>query len=91
MASKGQKFRKYTKEFKLKAVKRVINGGETQYQVESDLGLSSGMMHRWLKEYFQEGEENVWAGKTGRPKVVDLSEDELRYEILKKFKAFLDQ
>jgi len=94
MAKKGQKFRKYTKEEKLKAVKRVLEEGESQMQVERDiLGTTNctGTLNRWIREYLQEAEDKAWTKKRGRKKFEEVTPENVRYEILKKFNAFLSK
>ena len=57
MAKKGQKFRMFKREEKLKAVKMVLeDGNELKY-----LGYkkNTGTLNRWIVEYIQEGEENL--------------------------------
>lgn len=94
MAKKGQKYRRVTREEKLESVKRVLVKGEAQIQVERDIlkvTNCTGTLNRWIREYIQEGEENAFKKKQGRKKFEDKTEEDVRYEILKKFNAFLDQ
>jgi transposase len=55
---KGDKVsrKKYTKEFKLEAVKRIIDTGQTQSSVARELGISESMVGRWVGQYRGEGE-----------------------------------
>jgi transposase len=45
------KMKKYTKEFKLGAVRMVEDEGMTPTRVSKDLGVSSAALWRWLGEY----------------------------------------
>lgn len=47
----------------------------------------TGAVARWIVEFKQEGEENAFRKKRGLKKMEN--ESEMRYEILKKFNAFL--
>ena len=51
---------------------------------------SMGTINRWIREYIQEGEENCFKKKKGLKKV-EITENNVRYEILKKFNAFLEK
>ncbi len=51
---------------------------------------STGTLNRWIREYIQEGEENCFKKKKGLKKI-EITEDNVRYEILKKFNAFLEK
>ncbi len=95
MARKGQKQRKFSREEKLKAVKRVLVNGESQMDVERDmLNITNctGTIYRWIKEYIREGEDNVWKEeKRGFKKFEQITNENVRYEILKKINAFLEK
>ena len=43
--------RRFTRELKLEAVRRVQETGRTQAQVAEELGVSSNTLCRWMKEY----------------------------------------
>lgn len=92
MASKGQKFKKITREVKIKAVKMYLEDKKSMREIEQGyLGYKNctGAVARWIIEFKQEGEENAFKKKRGLKKFEN--ESELRYEILKKFNAFLDK
>lgn len=91
MAKQGQKFRTFTRTQKIKAVKMVLEDGKSLNEVEKDfLGYkkNTGTLNRWIVEYNQEGEKNAFRKKKGRKKIKNTNEG-LKYEILKKFNAFL--
>ena len=91
MAKKGQKFRTFTREQNIKAVKMVLEEGKSLNEVEIGyLGYkkNTGALNRWIVEYNQEGEKNAFRKKKGSKKI-EQTEESMRYEILKKFNAFL--
>ena len=88
-----RKYRNFTREEKIKAVKMVLVEKKSQMEVERTvLGKKkcTGTINRWIREYIQEGEEKCSKKKKGLKKV-EVTEDNIRYEILKKFNAFLDK
>ena len=88
-----REYRSFTREEKIKAVKMVLEDGKSQMEVErSILGKKkcTGTINRWIREYVQEGENNAFKKTKGLKKVEDKNE-KLRYDILKKFDAFLKE
>lgn len=86
-----REYRNFTREEKIKAVKMVLIENKSQMEVEQKvLGKKkcTGTINRWIREYIQEGEENCFKKKKGLKKV---TENNVRYEILKKFNAFLEK
>ena len=86
-----REYRNFTREEKIKAVKMVLVDKKSQMEVErSVLGKKkcTGTINRWIREYIQEGEENCFKKKKGLKKI---TESNVRYEILKKFNAFLEK
>jgi transposase len=61
------------KEFKIEAVRLASEPGNTQSGIERDLGISQGIISRWKRELFKDGDQ-AFPGK-GRLKTDD---DELR-------------
>ena len=87
----SREYRNFTREEKIKAVKMVLVDKKSQMEVErSVLGKKkcTGTINRWIREYIQEGEDNCFKRKKGLKKV---TESNVRYEILKKFNAFLEK
>lgn len=87
----AREYRNFTREEKIKAVKMVLVDKKSQIEVERNvLGKKkcTGTINRWIREYIQEGEENCFKKKKGIKKV---TESNVRYEILKKFNAFLKE
>ena len=87
----AREYRNFTREEKIKTVKMVLVDKKSQMEVERNvLGKkkSTGTINRWIREYIQEGEENCFKKKKGLKKI---TESNVRYEILKKFNAFLEK
>ena len=76
--------RKYDKEFKVQAVKLLLENGKTADEVADNLGINSGNLSRWKREY-REDAENAFRGK-GR-----LKEDDEKLRRLMKENADLKQ
>ena len=51
--------RYWSKEEKLKAVKRVLDNHETAENVRKDLNINSGLLHAWIKKYLDNGENGL--------------------------------
>ena len=91
----GKPKRKYSKEFKVEAVKLHLEQGMTQRQVAKDLGISNQVLWRWIEEY-RTNEGESFPGK-GRLKPTDekireletkLRRTEMERDILKKAMAY---
>ena len=65
--------KRYDKEFKIEAVRLASEPGNTQAQIERDLGVGQGVISRWKREFKLDGEDS-FPGK-GRLKPQD---EELR-------------
>lgn len=88
-----REYRNFTREEKIKAVKMVLIDKKSQMEVERTIlgkKKSTGTLNRWIREYIQEGEENCFKKHKGLKKV-EITEENVRYEILKKFNAFLEK
>ena len=89
----AREYRNFSREEKIKAVKMVLEDGKSQMEVErSILGKRkcTGTINRWIREYIQEGENNAFRKKKGLNRL-ENKEERLRYDILKKFDAFLKE
>jgi transposase len=69
----SEKRKTYDKEFKLSAVKMIVEGGMSLSQVSGDLGINENSLHKWKKDYLSD-QQNAFPGK-GRLKP---EEEELR-------------
>ena len=89
MASKGQKFKKYTLAQKEEVLAKYIEGYSAKY-LEEIYGISRKTIETW-KQKVLHPEKYMNIGKRGRPKEKDLTKEDYkeRYEILKKYQAFL--
>lgn len=88
-----REYRNFSREEKIKAVKMVLIEKKSQRYVEKNiLGKKkcTGTINRWIREYIQEGEENCFKKIKGLKKI-EKTEENMRYEILKKFNAFLEK
>ena len=73
---------KYTYDFKLAAIDRVLLGGEALRQVSLDLGLTNqGILANWLRS-FKENGYTVITKKKGRPPRMSKSKDKQRIKEL---------
>ncbi len=85
----------YSKEFKISAVKMIIEEAMPVAQVSRDLGVNENSLHNWKKQYLKDSEES-FPGKgrqtSEQEKIRRLEKEnrELRMErdILKKATAF---
>ncbi len=58
MASKGQKFENYTREFKLEVVKKKLKGVSLT-QLAKQYQMTDSMIISWVKNYQELGEEGL--------------------------------
>ena len=63
---KGGKNRKWSKEEKLRIVKRYVNEGIGGNAIAAQEGLSKGMMWRWIKAYHNNGEDGLEPKQTSK-------------------------
>jgi len=67
------KRKSYDKEFKVSAIKMIIEGGMSVSSVARDLGVNENSLHKWKKEYKLD-QKNAFPGKGKMPE----AEEELR-------------
>ena len=86
MANKGQKFKKYSTELKTEILKK-YNSGITSYQLSIEYDVPQGTIRMWNYNL----KHGKVGGKRGRQKESNLTLEDYkeRYEILKKYQAFL--
>ena len=90
MATKGQKFRKYTLAEKEEILQKHLEGYSARYLGEL-YGISKKTIETW-KQKILHPEKYIGKGqKRGRPKESELTKEDWkeRYEIIKKYQAFL--
>src|SRR5262245_23128961 len=71
--------RRYPREFKIDAIKRVLEDGQPQSQVARDLGISINTLAGWKREYLGDTEQ-AFPGN-GRQKPEDAEITRLRREV----------
>ena len=64
--------KKYTKEFKLEAVRMLEGGTKTAREIEQDLEIGSGQVYRWKKLFVEDG-GRAFPGN-GKPRDAELAE-----------------
>ncbi len=69
----GKSRKKYTKEFKLEAVRLIVDDGRSTRSVARDLGINASMLHQWKRSALADG-ELAFPGN-GRPAVSELEEE----------------
>lgn len=74
-----KKRRKFTREFKLDAVRKVIVDDRTYTDVGKEVGVSEGVLGRWVRE-FTDDEQEAFPGK-GVRKSKDQEIFELKREL----------
>ncbi len=86
MANKGQKFKKYSKELKTEILKK-YNSGINSHQLSIEYDVPEGTIRMWNYNL----KHSKVSGKRGRQKESGLTLEDYkeRYEILKKYQAFL--
>ena len=75
----GTPRRKHSREFKLEAVKLVVEQGRTVYDVAQSLGVNPGLLQRWKSQLKSEG-ALAFPGN-GRPHAADEEVLRLRKEL----------
>jgi transposase-like protein len=95
MAIKGQKFRKYSYETKLKVVEKYLSGvGSEELMEEYDIRNNS-QIETWTFKYRREGKLGLKPKLRGRPKKSDeqteIEQLRMENEVLKKIQDLLEQ
>lgn len=80
----------WSKEEKLKAVKRVLINHETAEDIRKELKINSGLLHAWIKKYLEFGESGLESKiKPGNPLAKYMNKknltdiEKLKYENMK--------
>ena len=87
MASKGQKFNKYTSEFRVDIVSQYIDEGKSWRYLAKTYSISEDTIKTWVKKY-KRGHSLI-SDNRGRPKKDEDIDYKEKYEILKNYQAFL--
>lgn len=88
MASKGQKFNKYTPEFRAEVLDKYFAGNYSAAMLGVEYGISKKTIQTWIRAC-KEGRV-LGVTKRGRQKSNDEIDYKERNEILKKFQAFVE-
>ena len=92
MANKGQRFKRYSPEFKEKILKEYLEGFGGECSLSKKYNIPRETIKNWIRKA-EKGIDvsNDGRGCTGRPKTKNLTLEDYkeRYEILKKYQAFL--
>ena len=78
----------YTEEIRRNAVESYINGEKSRCEVIDKLKISPNTFDTWVHNYRK---TNIFKDRRGRPKGKEYIDYKERYEILKKFQAFLKE
>ena len=78
--------RKYSKEFKIEAIRMVENGGKPLAEIERDLGISKGLLWKWKESLRRQPRQGEAFPGNGR-----LTETEARIRQLERENAMLKQ
>jgi transposase len=80
---------KYTNEFKKKVVDEYVSGNESFYSLERKYNISNSSIKNWYYNFYKKGIDLATIkDNRGRKKEENIDYKE-RYEILKKYQAFL--
>ena len=91
MASKGQKFKSFSPEVKNEILNRYFSGNFSTSMLSREYNVSVDTIRTWLKKIRKGIDITVdhRPGNTGRKSKSDNENYKEKYEILKKFQAFL--
>ena len=88
MASKGQKFNKYSIELKNEILNKYLEGKGTTRTLGQEYGISKGTIKTWIhKAKYPELASGLKQGRPRKEENIDYKE---KYEILKKYQAFIE-
>ena len=89
MASKGQKFIRFSDEKRTEIVGKYLSGKYGYKTLAKEYGISWKTVESMVRKYRKTG--TTISDQKGRPKERDLTKEDYkqRYEILKKYQAFL--
>ena len=76
--SEQKEKRKYTREFKLEAVRLYESSGKSLRVIEQELGITPYLLAKWVQQ-FRQGEQDAFPGK-GKLRESDVELQRLRRE-----------
>ena len=68
----GDTRKKYSREFKLEAVRMLEEGEKTGHEIEAELGIGAGQVYRWRRELQADG-QRAFPGN-GKPRDEELAQ-----------------
>ena len=81
--------RKYTREFKLEAVRLLETSGRSASQIEREMGIGSGCLGRWKRQFAKEGEHAFPGHGRQTPEQEQLRQLERENKILRQQRDIL--
>jgi transposase len=75
----SDKRKTYDNEFKLSAVKMIVEGGMSVIRISKDLGVNENSLYKWKRDYLTD-QQNAFPGK-GRMKPEDEELRKLKKEL----------
>jgi len=85
----AQTRRRYTREFKIEAVRLLETSGKSASQIERELGIGKGNLWRWQREFGSDSEKGP-SGPSGRtPEQERIRDLERETEILRQERDIL--
>ena len=90
MAKKGQKFIRFSDEERTEIVGKYLSGKYSYTSLANEYGISRDTIHTMVRKYRNTG--TTISARRGPSKEKDLTKEDYkeRYEILKKYQAFLN-
>ena len=85
-----QSRRKYTREFKLEAVRLANTPGVTLRQVGEELGINPHLLGKWRKQLQADGEQSAFPGH-GKPRDEEMAALKRELARVKKERDFLKE
>ena len=76
-----RKRQRFTKEFKLEAVKLLEAGQKPATQIALELGIRRNQLHKWQAELRGKGEDNAFRGPGAKPLAEYTEVERLRREL----------
>ena len=67
----GRRQKRYTREFKLEALRLVETSGKNMSEIERDLGITSGLLSQWRQRLSENGHQSF----PGRGRLQDTDEE----------------